>query len=211
MPNIDCSIHGRLVIVIASIFLLSSCSQRTDRPLTPQQKQFQSQIELTCSTSGQIYEKSTRNLNDPEQNRETLTFSLDSLSIKNDTCMIFNELRYALEKVYDDPRLEEIFSIEEMNDTIIARVKPENAKSSDLQLQKVLHDQNQQIRYIETMLVQDSWLYKTNIRMYVYFDSLGNYRKHMIDSKMNVSTISEAFYARIEGKLIKEGNLIKND
>jgi len=189
--------------MVAWLTLLSSCSQRTERPLTPQQKQFQRQIEHTCSFSGQIYEKSTLNLNDPEQTRETLTFSIDSLSVKNDTCILFNELRYALEKAYDDPRLEEIFSIEEVNDTIIARVKPENTNSSDLQLQKVLHDQNQHIQYIETVLVQDSWLYKTNIRMYVHFDSLGNYLRHTIYSKMNVSTISEAFHAQIEGKLIQ--------
>ncbi len=194
--------HYRVSLIFLLICVsLAACDQRKELPLTPLQLQFQQQIQLTCESTEKKYEKSATNLNDSATSTETQVFDLDSTSTQNDTCILFNELRYAVEKVYDDPKLKEIFTFEENGDTTIARVKPENATSSNLQLQKILQDQ-EIIRYIETVLVQDSWLYQTNIHMYVYFDSMGNYVHHMIESRMRVSTISESFNANIVGKLI---------
>jgi len=184
------------------VLICISCGRDSNRPLTPTQQAFQKQINRTCQHSNAPYKKVVTDLNTSDSTQEVHITELDTVIKEQDSCLLFIELQYAIEEVYDDPRYAELYIVEEIDDTLIARLDPESAASTALKRQKILKDSASQIRYLETQLMQDSWLYKTRIYTEVFFDESGNYHSHNIQSTMQVSTIEQAFRARIQGNLV---------
>ena len=175
------------------------CSSSGKKELSPVQLAFQNQLLSTCESEVGIYAKTVTQFSERGQPQiETLN---DTLS-PTDDCPFKEELVFLTQQVYDDPIMRSKFDIQQVGDTTIANLLPSEKSSSELRLQKSILSEEGVLKYIETHIERNTWLYKTRIRGWSTFDSLGRYQAHEIESFMDVATVKTPFHAIVKGNLV---------
>ncbi|MEM6628594.1 MAG: hypothetical protein AAF694_02935 [Bacteroidota bacterium] len=183
--------------VFISIFMVG-CGSNQQKTSSPLQLAFSQQLSRSCVGEGKLFHKVVSDLS--KDNPKPDEIKLDTLS-SSDLCPIEEELSFLLEQSYDDPTLRDKFQEEIRGDTLVVSVLPSESQNAELQFQKIVRNEAEQIQYLETYWVSTSWLYKTQLNAWVKFDSSGLYQSHQIQSYMEVATVGNPFHARIKGNI----------
>lgn len=190
------------------ILFLSSCqSSSADRASNPIALQLSHQIEQSCQTAT-AYQKQVFDLTEfAAQPQDSLFEPIPMVGVEgaDDSmhCMLFKDLSYAFEAFHSEEGLADQFEVRQAGDSLIADIKPDYVHTSFLQKQiMVSSTDSETIRYFENQLKRDTWLYKMDIVLQVWFDSQGSYQRHSLELETRVSLINNLFHAQIKGKNI---------
>lgn len=165
-------------------------------------KMFDKQLSQTKKAKG-TYDKQVVDLNSLKQESESLTFKLSNDSTSNQFNLLNDELYYATLYMYNDDGESSYLQTINQNDTIIAR--PLITGVVPLQLQKVLlSSDGNRIKYIESQIVKDNWLYTNSVHIWVSFDSLGYYKEHGLEVITDINLVREDLHGIIKGEISYE-------
>lgn len=114
--------------------------------------------------------------------------------------LLLRDLAYVGETYYDDPYLIDNLDVQRRQDTLIARVQPDKAQEVELQTQKILYQRDSLLRFVESELRKESWLYAMHIDIQVQFDSAGRYQQHHLDVTTEVPLLGRTFRAEVQGQ-----------
>ena len=182
--------------VLGSIMLMGACTSQNGKELSPLQLAFQGQLVQSCQEREGLFVKTVTHFVEGElAKEETLA---DTLHPSED-CPFKEELGFLLKQAYDDPIMQDKFVIQTIGDTMIARLIPSEVSNSEIQLQKTLRSSTGNLCYVETHIERNTWLYKTRIKGWLEFDSLGRYRAHEVESFMDVASVNKPFHALVRG------------
>lgn len=179
--------------------LIWGCSSQGKKELSPVQLAFQAQLLNTCESKQGLYAKTVTQFS---EEKGTQTETLNDTLNATDACPFQEELAFLTQQAYDDPIMRSKFDIRQVGDTTIANLLPSETSSSELRLQKSILSEDGVLQYIETHIERNTWLYKTRIRGWSTFDSLGRYQSHEIESFMDVATVSTPFHALVKGNFV---------
>ena len=112
--------------------------------------------------------------------------------------MLIAELAYSFEFDASDVKRKSDFVQTTQNDTLIFTRIP--AANSELRSQKILYQQ-QKIRFVESFIVKEYWLYKMEMRILVYFDAKGEYSHHFLRMYSKIAWL-DAFDTYILGRKV---------
>ncbi|MCB0845599.1 MAG: hypothetical protein KDE26_20255 [Bacteroidetes bacterium] len=192
---------GRSVkIIIGGIFLIPlfvSCSSSSKKKEHPLKAQVISQFKLVEETQEITFRKSVTDLGSENPVLE------DSLFYSNLSEVLQRETSYAYEYYYLDPLSQEYLEVSRQNDTIIARLSPENDKKLELKEQKILWDADQKnILFLYSHVLKKNWLYQLEVDIAIQFDSNGQYQEHQMKLSNAVPLIGSGIEAMVTGKLV---------
>lgn len=165
---------------------------------------FREQVKASARAA-QAYHKVVTDRNQtPAQVEDTLYQPPWQVRAAGDSLFLpLEDLSYALDRYYDDPFLADRYTRSQAGDTLIARLRPELDNKSELKLQKIIRQGPEgPFRYIETHIVRDSWLYRTEVRIAVFFDAQARYERHRLDVSAGVPLLGHTFEAGTTGKLL---------
>ncbi len=183
--------------VMGSVILMWACTSQSGKDLSPLQVVFQAQLAKSCQERDGLFVKTVTHFVEGElATEETLADTLYS----SVDCPFKEELGFLLKQAYDDPIMQDKFEIQMVGDTMIARLIPSEVSNSEIQLQKTLRSEEGNLSYVETHIARNTWLYKTRIRGWLKFDSLGRYQAHEVESFMEVASVNKPFHALVRGK-----------
>ena len=149
------------------LFCLDTQSQAQNFP-----QLFQQQIETTCKQAFS-YEKTLHDLKNPAATAETQTLSINATQ----KGLLKSELAYTFEFDASDIKRKGDFTQTQQNDTLIFnRVA---TGSTELKKQKIVY-QGQKIRFVESLILKEYWLYTMEMHIRVYFDAKGEYSHHFL-------------------------------
>ncbi len=198
-------IHVHLLSVVFAgmlILWLSGCSGLKKDAISKHKKQFQIQIEMSCQEGNGKYEKVVQDLS--EEQGETEDMILTLTSSEDSTCLLEQELFFAMEYDFQDPNLREYFELEVVNDTLIATRIEGKESAVPLRLQKIVYQSpDSMFKYIYSQIERKNWLYQSAVQTNVSFDSLGIYDHHSLKVSTSVFSISDIFQAGINGRLVQ--------
>lgn len=172
-----------------------ACQSQEQEKAHPAQLQFQKQLAQSCLGSDKTYQKSISFLpgGTPEIQRLPL--------VSDTTCILPQELVYALKFSAQSERIQEYYNFTERGDTLSFSLLPETRSRQQLQSQQLLYDSAQQLRYVASHIRQAYWLYEIDINIAVYFDKQGQYQSHQQEVFTEIIATSAPFHARIAGEI----------
>ncbi len=178
----------QISLIAAFALGLFACSSNSRKPADiPAVVGFNKQLKQTCEAGGSY----TKKVLAPDP--ETKTFSL------GDTCLLKEELSYAFQFCWEDPKLAGQMAILPHGDTLVATVLPEFAEKLDLKRQAVVIDKAGKITYLSSILHSKSWLYEQTVKVTVVFDSLGLYQSHNLTIEASQPWSKQRFSGEIAG------------
>ena len=198
-----------LISVLTLILSQLACEQKGHPEAKIPRTQFNAQLAQSCLHNDIRYTKTVIDVNSESATPQDSVFSSAQLfgqtslneATDSSSCVIQQDLAYALSFYYDQPSLREYFELEQKQDTTIARIKPQYANSSDLQVQKILMQPGKDLfRYVESQIMKKSWLYELEIQIKVQFDEAGRYIHHELEINNLVPFSSSHFHSIIQGK-----------
>ncbi len=164
-------------------------AQAQTLPNFPQR--FQQQIDASCKQPF-TYEKSLHDLKNTSAKAESQTFLLDES--KKD--MLTAELAYSFEFDASDIKRKGDYTQTNVKDTLIFTRIP--TANTELRKQKILYQQ-QKIRFVESLILKEYWLYTMEMHILVYFDAKGQYSHHFLRMYSKIKGL-DAFDTYILGK-----------
>lgn len=109
------------------------------------------------------------------------------------------ELSYATELVFSDPSLKDFFSVTTHADTVVAERRSSAADRTALVWQRYKLGATGQLRYLETEILRQSWLYTIKVSIQVQFDEQGLYQTHRLKIMKQISLVAGVGYDYLEG------------
>lgn len=159
------------------------------QPNFPQR--FQQQIDASCKQSF-TYEKTLHDLKNANTKDEHQTFVLDES--KKD--ILKKELAYSFEFDASDIKRKGDYTQTNVKDTLIFTRIP--TTTAELRKQKILYQQ-EKIRFVESLILKEYWLYTMEMHILVYFDAKGQYSHHFLRMYSKIKGL-DAFDTYILGK-----------
>jgi hypothetical protein len=158
---------------------------------------FNKQLNSSCE-QGFRMQKQVEDLNQPQASPDT---KLLAHQAQADDCPLRDELVYAFQVYSQDSRVEEYFSFSQKEDTLIARIKPNQASATPLKLQKLVFSaDSSRLLFVESHLQRSYWLYQSDARTRVAFDAKGQYLRHWVYSNTQVSLLNKDLKVRVQGE-----------
>lgn len=163
---------------------------------------FEEQVNAYCGEATASFEKRIQNLEDAGSPAEVQLISVVDPSAEESTaCKLQTELAYAVAYYYDDPFIQEYYTVEKTGDTLIARIIPGKEDASDLQEQKILMTpDSSRILYIESRIEKLQSLFDLKVDIKVSFDASGRYAAHQLELYEHTAWLGTPFHVRIQGK-----------
>lgn len=174
-----------LYILLGFVALVHAQTQ----PNFPQR--FQQQIDASCKQPF-TYEKTLHDLKNASAKAESQTFVLDES--KKD--MLKEELAYSFEFDASDIKRKGDYTQTNVKDTLIFTRTP--TATAELRKQKILYQQ-EKIRFVESLILKEYWLYTMEMHILVYFDAKGQYSHHFLRMYSKIKGL-DAFDTYILGK-----------
>jgi hypothetical protein len=167
------------LVVVLGVMLVGATDALPELP-----KQYQAQLKASRG-SIRFGEKRIESLSDsltPISILRLDTAGKDSLKLD-----LSSELYSAMRLSALDPQIREYFDFQEDGLVLEAKLKPEAAGKTDLQFQRFVRSADKgTIRSVESHLVKQTLLYRTENVIYVRFDEHGIYRAHCLESHAQI-------------------------
>lgn len=196
---------AKISLSLGLLGLLSACGGSRDPLLAHKRQRFTEQLRSVCQDERVVYRKTVTDLTLDSAPRQDSSWQAQKgvMDTGEDStrCVLERDLAYALAYSYEQPALRDYFQVDQQGDTLIAQLRPDAAGKLELQSQKVIPlADGEGYRYLATQLKKDTWLYKMQVQIEVFFDEKGRYDHHQLEMESEVLGGGEVFKARIEGQ-----------
>lgn len=157
---------------------------------------FQQQIEASCKADLQIQKAVT------DLNLDSVEPEIKSMSTEpEDACTLPDEVVHAFLIYHGANRIRDYYDISQVGDTIIATLLPGKKSGSSLLKQKItLSPDGKTLRYVESEILREYWLFTSYAHIQVAFDEKGIYQTHQLETQTEVAIIGDGVHVKIEGK-----------
>lgn len=188
------------------MLLLGGCSAGDPQEkYAPFEARLDEQLNQSLALNGQYRKQVSALEGDRVAASDTLYLSMPQVEFGTDSTrpQLRQDLVYAFSPNARDSVLMPYLDYTSKGDTLLASRKPEAERQTGLVLQKIVQAPDDGIiRYLESRIRKESWLYQLEVDIQTHFDSLGHYQSHQMRTLTTVSLLGQSFEATINGQMI---------